>query len=111
MCENEQDKQHSEGGSWNYEEVEGNQVLDVVVQESPPSWRRRLSVPNHVLGHGRPEDSAHFAVQFRSSVSATAFACPEFACPETTKSVAMPTNDSSWLHDGEHLMPPGPQSG
>ena len=39
------DKQHSEGRSWNYEEVEGNQVLEVVVQESPPSWRRRLSVP------------------------------------------------------------------
>ena len=50
--------------------------------------------------------SAHSTFQFRTSVSATAL-----ARPETTKSFAMPTNDSSLLHDGKHLLPPGPHSG
>jgi hypothetical protein len=43
MGKNDEDKQDSKGGSGNHEKVDGDQVLDVIVQESVPCLGRRGS--------------------------------------------------------------------
>jgi hypothetical protein len=40
-----------EAESWNSEEVHRHKVLDVILQEGPPSLRWWLPVTDHVLAH------------------------------------------------------------
>jgi hypothetical protein len=56
MGENQEDEENPEVDGRHGEEVDGNEVFDVVVQEGSPGWTRWLSVPLHVLGDGRLRD-------------------------------------------------------
>jgi hypothetical protein len=52
MGKNDEDKQDSKGGSGNHEKVDGDQVLELIVQESVPCLGRRGSLFRHQSGHG-----------------------------------------------------------
>ena len=113
--------------------IDGNQVLDMVVEKAPPRLRRWLSTPNHVLGHGGlgngyaelrefavhagcspqrigsrhvPE---HFA-DFRSDTGSTGSSPPTLPSPVTSEPGAMPTDDGVGLDDDEHPVPVSPDS-
>src|SRR5713101_1752683 len=51
MRQHQKHVQHLEADRRHGEEVDGHQVLDVIVQEGTPGLRGRLAVPQHVLGH------------------------------------------------------------
>ena len=53
MTEHEKHEQDAEPNSWHREEVDGDQALEVIVEERPPTWARWLPVADHVLGNGR----------------------------------------------------------
>ena len=71
MGKNNQDKQDAKGGSGNHEKVDGDQVLDMIVQEGAPCLGRRVSFFRHQPGHGpfRDLDSEfeQFPVDSRTS--------------------------------------------
>ena len=52
MRQRYEDIENSKGVGRHHEEVRRDQLLRVVVQESPPRLGRRFSLTNHVLGHG-----------------------------------------------------------
>ncbi len=52
VSKDDEDEQNHESGGWQREEIDGDQVLDMVVEEAPPRLGRWLSTPNHVLRHG-----------------------------------------------------------
>jgi hypothetical protein len=52
MGKNDEDKQDSKGGGGNHEKVDGDQVLDVIVQESALCPGRRVSLFWYQSGHG-----------------------------------------------------------
>jgi hypothetical protein len=51
MRQHQKHVQHLESDRRNGKEVDGHQVLDVIVQEGTPGLRGWLAVPHHVLGH------------------------------------------------------------
>jgi hypothetical protein len=51
------DVEHAEGSRWHCEEVDGDDVLDVVVEEGSPALRWRLSPLGFVLGNGGVADA------------------------------------------------------
>jgi hypothetical protein len=51
MSQHHQDEQDPKGSSRNGEEIDRNQILDVVVQESSPSLGRGLPVLRHEAGN------------------------------------------------------------
>ena len=51
--ENHEDKQHLEGQRRHGEEVDGDEFLEVVVEEGSPALRGSFSAANQILGHGR----------------------------------------------------------
>ena len=53
VTKDDDDKQDPERGGRQREEVDGHQVLDVIVEKASPGLRRWFSMPDHVLGHGR----------------------------------------------------------
>jgi len=50
--QDDKDIENSKGDGRHHEEVRRDQLLRVVVQESPPRLGGRFSLTNHVLGHG-----------------------------------------------------------
>ena len=50
--QNHEHKQHLQLDCRHYEEIHGNQVLHMVLQESSPGLRRRLPLAHHVFGDG-----------------------------------------------------------
>ena len=52
MGENDQDKEDAEGGGGHNEKIYGDQILDMIVQESPPCLRWRFPLPGHPSGNG-----------------------------------------------------------
>ncbi len=53
MKEHEKDKQDSKADRGHGEDVDGDEVLEVVVEEGPPRRTRRLAGADHVLADGR----------------------------------------------------------
>jgi hypothetical protein len=51
VSEYQEDEEDVEGDCGHREEVDGNEILDVIVQECPPGLARRLAVTGHVLGY------------------------------------------------------------
>jgi hypothetical protein len=45
-------KQQPEGSRRNYEEIGGDEILDVIAQEGTLRLGRRAPMPHHVLGDG-----------------------------------------------------------
>ena len=48
--------EHSEGGSWNDEEINRDDSFRMILQECSPGLRWRFSVPYHVFRVGRLAD-------------------------------------------------------
>ena len=103
-------------------EVDGHQILDVIIQERAPGLRWRLAVPHPVLGHGGLTDldaqfeqfpldmrrtpkrvfAAHPADQIADLVGnagATHPAMPDLPGPEETESLAMPGDRRRGFND------------
>ena len=53
MAEDDEAEQYAERRCRYREEVNGDDVSNMIVEERTPRLRRRLAMPNHVLGHGR----------------------------------------------------------
>ncbi len=51
VTENDEKEQNPEGGGRQREEVDGHQVLDMIVEKAPPGLGRWLAPANHVLGN------------------------------------------------------------
>jgi len=113
MRQHQKHVQHLESERRRGKEVDGNQALDVIVQEGTPGLRGRLAVPRHVLGHagltnldaqfqqfpvdvgGAPQRvlTAHPADQIADLAGnggPTHAAMPNLPGPEKAKSLAMP---------------------
>ena len=52
MPQHQEHVEHAEGHRGHDEEVDGDDLADMVLQESAPSLRGRLGLPAHVLGDG-----------------------------------------------------------
>ena len=52
MAQYDQHEQDPEGGRRNGKEIEGNQLLGVVLKECSPVLRRWSPMLDHVFGHG-----------------------------------------------------------
>ena len=50
VAQNEQDKEHPEGGCWQSEEIQRNDVFGMICQKRPPRLGRRPTSLDHVLG-------------------------------------------------------------
>src|SRR5216683_613801 len=113
MRQHQKHVQHLEADRRHGEEVDGHQVLDVIVQEGTPGLRGRLALPQHVLGHAGLTDldaqfeqfpvdmgcapqlvfTAHPADQIADlarNAGPTYPAMPDLPGPEKAKSLAMP---------------------
>ena len=90
--EDEESEEHSKRGSGDYEEVDGEQVLDVVVQECSPGGRGGLAVPDHVLG---TRGSGHLDSELGELI-ADAWGRPRSGLP--------------WTSCGSGIAPRGPPS-
>jgi hypothetical protein len=117
----------------NREEVDGNQLFGVIVQECPPSLRWRFWMSNHIFAHRRfgdldaelkqlavnsrrsptyvvsaqrPDQFARFLWNASATVS-----MPNLPGPVPTERPTVPVNNSSGFHNPEGLTPSGPESG
>ena len=123
-----------ETDGWHGEEVDGNQLPEVVLQESAPGLRRRLAAAHHVFADTALADvdaeleqlavdagctpsgilPAHLADQFSQLAGndrASRTAAPHLPGPEQTKAGTMPGHDRFWLDDGESRAPVAPEVG
>ena len=133
MTKDDEDKQNPERGGWQREEVNGHQVLDMIVEKAPPRLRRWTAMVNHVLGYGgrgngdaelrelavhagrSPEriGSTHVTDQlayFGSDAGSTRPAPPALPCPVAFEPGAVPPDNGLGLHDDEDPGPVGPES-
>ena len=53
MSEHEEHEQNAESNGGHREEVDGDQALEVIIEERPPTRARRFPVADHVLGDRR----------------------------------------------------------
>ena len=51
VTENDANEQNPEGGGRKHEEVDGPQILDMIVEKAPPGLGRWLATATHVLGN------------------------------------------------------------
>ena len=107
------------------EEIDGNQLLDVILQECAPGLRRRLAKAHHVFADAALPDvdaefekftvdarctptgilSAHSADQssdFTGDGWSSSLAPPDLPGPEEPKASAMPSKDRIGLNDSQH---------
>src|SRR3990172_2078081 len=134
MGEHQEDETNPEGSGRDGEEVNGDQRLDVVIEEGSPGLRWRLPPAGHVLGHGglgdvdseleqltvnsrgTPErigrghatdEVAEVARHGGSAVAVT----PTLPAPVELEALAMPAHDGIWLDDDEAGSPVLPVAG
>jgi predicted alpha/beta hydrolase len=116
------------------EEINGDYLRGVILQESAPALERRLAAAHHVFTDAALADvDAEFeqlAVDARCAPTRVlpahpADQIPELARndrsprlaaahlpgPEQAKAGAMPSHDRFWLDDGEHRTPISPEAG
>src|SRR5580693_4171649 len=113
-----------EADSWHGEEVDGDQLLGMVLQKCAPGLRRRFAAAHHVFADAALTDfhaeleqltvdpwctprrilSAHLADQISDLTEndrSSRLAVPHFPGPEKTKALAMPGHDRFGLDDGQ----------
>src|SRR3984893_13204086 len=123
----ETDRGHSE-------EVDGDQLLGVILQEGAPGLRRRLAAAHHVFAHAALTDvdaefeqfamdagrtptgilPAHLADQISDlerNDRSSGLAAPHLPGPEQSKAGTMPGYDRFWLDDGQRRAPVTPEAG
>jgi hypothetical protein len=116
------------------EEIDGDQLLGVILQEGAPGLRRRFAAAHHVFAHAALTDvdaefeqfavdtwstptgifSAHLADQFSDFArndGSSGLAAPHLPGPEQPKAGTMPGNDRFWLDDGQRRAPVPPEVG
>src|SRR5438445_3007996 len=116
------------------EEVDGDQLLGMILQKGAPGLRRRLAAAHHVFADAALPDvdaefeqlavdagctptgilPAHFADQISDLARndrSSGLAAPHFPGPEQTKAGTMPGKDGLGLNDGQRGAPVAPQAG
>jgi hypothetical protein len=130
MGQNHQNEQHSESCSFDGKEIDGNQVLQIVIEERLPGLRRRSTLsgqesrhssfrdvdtqleqlpvdagcsPKRVgRGHLQDQGSNHGADFWTSALP------PGHPGPEPAKVLAMPSHNGLWFYDNQHPAPFSP---
>src|SRR5215813_941095 len=115
-------------------EVDGHQLLQVILQEGAPSLRRRFAAAHHVFAYAGLADvdteleqltvnpgcaptrilPAHLADQISNLArndGSSRSAASHLPSPEQAKAAAMPGNDGFWLDDGQRRAPAAPDAG
>ena len=115
------------------EEIDGDQLLGVILQECAPGLRRRLAAAHHVFADAALTDVdaefEQFAVDTWSTPSgillahladqisdlarnerSSGLAAPHLPGPEQTKAGTMPGYDRFWLDDGQRRAPAAPEA-
>jgi hypothetical protein len=133
VTKHDKDEQNPEGCRRQSEEVGGHQILDVIVEKTPPGLGRWFSTPNHVLGHrglgngyaklhefavhagGSPGDvsSTHVPDQlayFQRDAWSTRPTFPTLPSPIASEPGAVPPDNSFGFHDDEDALPVSPDS-
>jgi len=129
-----EDIENSKGDGRHHEEVRRDQLLRVVVQESPPRLGRRFSLRNHVLGHGdlgdfdteleqfpmdprrspEPIGQTHLADQLPNlpiDRRPSRFALPTLPSPIATEPSSMPGDHRFGLYNQQRRAPLRPEAG
>ena len=119
------------GGCVDGEKVDGYEILGMIVEECPPGLRRRISVPDHVLGdrglgdidaehlqlpvHTRrtpqgvfPGQAANQRPHLPGHRRSAATSSSRLPCPIEPKSLSMPTYQGVRFEDGECFQTAGP---
>jgi len=114
-------------------EVDGDQLLGMILQEGAPSLRRRFAGAHHVFAHAALRDSdskleqlpvdagcaptrilaAHSADEISDlagNCRSSRLAKSDFPGPEETKALAMPGNDGLGLNDSQRGAPVAPHA-
>jgi hypothetical protein len=117
----------------NREEVDGDQLCEMVLQESSPSLRRRFTAPDHVFADTRLTDidaefeqfavntgcapigilAGHPADQISGLAGngrSTRSAVPNLPRPEQPKACSMPNHDRLGLDDDQNRAPIAPEA-
>jgi hypothetical protein len=112
-------------------EVDGDQLLSVILQKCAPSLRRRFAAAHHVFAHAALSDidakleqlsvdaectptrilAAHSADEMSDlagNCGSSRLAKSDFPSPEETKALAMPGNDGLGLNDSQRGAPVAP---
>ncbi len=133
VTEYDEDEENSKRGGWQREEIDGDQVLNVVVEKAPPRLRRWFSMPNHVHGHrglgnGDAElrelavharrspqriGSAHVPDQLphlQGNTRPTGPTFPTLPSPIASEPSPVPPDNGLRFHDDEHVVPVRPDS-
>ena len=122
-----QDQKHVkdlEADSGHGEEVDGDQLLGVILQECAPGLRRRLLSPMSMpslssspwMRSAQPSGilPAHLADQISDLARkdrSSGLAAPHLPGPEQPKASTMPGKDCFWLDDGQRRAPVTPKAG
>ena len=116
------------------EEIDGDQLLGVILQEGAPGLGRGFAAAHHVFAHAALTDVdaefERFAVDARSTPTgilpahpadqisdfarnggSPELASPHLRGPEQPKAGTMPGNDRFWLDDGQRRGPVAPEVG
>jgi hypothetical protein len=116
------------------EEIDGDQLLGMILQECAPGLRRRLAAAHHVFAHAALTDvdaefeqfamdagrtptgilPAHLADQISDlerNDRSSGLAAPHLPGPEQSKAGTMPGYDRFWLDDGQRRAPVTPEAG
>ena len=123
-----------ETDSGDSEEVDGDQLREVVLQESAPSLRRRFTAAHHVFADTTLADldaefeqfavdagctptgvlPAHLADQILSLAGndgSSGLPVPNLPRPEQAKALAMPSHDRLGFDDDQRRAPIAPEEG
>jgi len=116
------------------EEVDGDQLLSVILEKCAPGLRRRLAAAHHVFADAALTDVDAEFEQFAVDAGCTpsgillthladqisdlarnerssGLAVPHLPGPEQTKAGTMPGYDRFWLDDGQRRAPVTPKAG
>ena len=116
------------------DEVDGDQLVGMIFQESAPGLRRRLAAAHHVFAHAALPDvdaefeqltvgagctptgipPAHLADQVSDLAHngrSSGLPPPHLPSPEPAKVGTMPSQDRLGLDDGQHRAPVAPEAG
>jgi len=134
MRQHQKHVKHLEANRRHGKEIDGDQLLGMILQEGAPGLRWRLAATHHVFAHAALPNvdaeleqftvdawcaprwvfAAHPADQvadFTGKRGSSRLAPPNVARPEPTKAPAMPGDDCLGLNDGQRRAPVAPNAG